>query len=192
MIDFNLKCLKFVLLVSVYPWRCQRLSENLENTLTMNGWTDCKKYQDRRNGSGWLRVFSRVFHLLPFLIPRSMRQLLELKIYDVVLCLISRIFMIQQWKWLHLVKKHCYAFSFPFFQCSFSSCKTDFATAYRFFKNSESVPFKDHWSLNGTPWHTKKKGQNDQGWQNFLVILPFGSSHKTSNVTSQYKKRKQK
>ena len=38
----------------------------------------------------------------------------------------------------------------------------------------------------------KKKGQNNQEWKKFLVILPFDSSHKTSNVTSQQKKVKNK
>merc|ERR1739838_944490 len=91
-------------------------------------------------------------------------------------------------------QKRCHAFSLP---CSnvflavakqiFSSCKTDFATAYH---NSENVPFKDPVPLNGTPRLTKKKGQNNQERYKFLVILPFGSSHETSNVISQRKKVK--
>ena len=80
------------------------------------GWTDGTKYQDRKNESGWLRVFSRIFPLLPFIIPRSIFQLLQLKIYDVILCLFSLISMILQCKkWWFLVKKHWYAFIYPFF-----------------------------------------------------------------------------
>ena len=128
--------------------------------------------------------------LLPFLFPR-LRFLV-----DKLQCHIVPYLTAFLWNYIEnngrVQLKNMLHLYFSLLQCIFSSCNTDFATAYHFFKNSESVPFKDHWSLNGTPRHIKKRGQNDQEWQKFLVILPFGSSHKTSNVTSQCKKRKKK
>ena len=85
-------------------------------------------------------------------------------------------------------KKTWYTFSFPCFNILSAVAIEILQLRIIFFKNSESVPFKDPVSLNGTPWLIKKKGQNNQEWKKFLVILPFDSSHKTSNVTSQHKK----
>ena len=78
----------------------------------------------------------------------------------------------------------CFLFNLSFYAVA----KSFFATAYHFFKNSKSVPFKETVSLNGTPWPLKKKGQNDQERKIFLVILPHGLIKEISNVT--YKKKK--
>ena len=109
--------------------------------------------------------------LLPFLFPR-------LRFFvDKLQCHIAPYLTGFLWNYIEnngrVQLKNMLHLYFSLLQCIFSSCNTDFATAYHFFKNSESVPFKDPVSLNGTPRYIKKKGKTTKNEKNSWSFCPL-------------------